>query len=185
MRVGTSVWPRSVTLAARRSISRRCASSLPRALGVVVLARGGRVGRDVNRMQPQLALAQRGVAVLELRAGLAQRLDLGALAARCRTPGARAARSDRRRSGWRPRRRRRSCASWSSPSIEPRGCGRTFLRLRPQGGYAMGIAVDLTAREPDRPARGVRRRALRPRRAGRRGGAWPRSARPGGWCPGG
>src|SRR3954468_17068948 len=49
---------------------------LARALGLVVLARGGRVGRDVHVVQPQLAVAEGGVAVLDLHATLAQRLDL-------------------------------------------------------------------------------------------------------------
>jgi hypothetical protein len=45
----------------------------------VVLAGGGGVGRDVDVVQPQLAVADEGVAVLELGPALAQRLDLGAL----------------------------------------------------------------------------------------------------------
>ena len=52
---------------------------LARTLGLVVLARGGGVGRDVDRVQPQLAVADGRVAVLELRARGAQRLDLGPL----------------------------------------------------------------------------------------------------------
>ena len=50
---------------------------LARALGLVVLARGGRVGRDVDVVQPHLAVLDRGVAVLEHRLALAQGLDLG------------------------------------------------------------------------------------------------------------
>ena len=37
-------------------------------LRIVVLARGGRVWRDVDGVQPQLSLADRRIAVLELRA---------------------------------------------------------------------------------------------------------------------
>ena len=51
---------------------------LARAFGVVVLAAGGAVGRDVDVVQPQLAVAHLGVAVLDLRRAAAQRLDLGA-----------------------------------------------------------------------------------------------------------
>jgi hypothetical protein len=52
---------------------------LARALRLVVLPRGRRVGRDVHVVEPQLAVAQGRVAVLELHRAFAQRLDLGAL----------------------------------------------------------------------------------------------------------
>jgi hypothetical protein len=52
---------------------------LARTLGLVVFARGRTVGRDVHGVQPQLAVLDRGIAVLQLGAGLAQRLHLGAL----------------------------------------------------------------------------------------------------------
>src|ERR671934_946554 len=51
---------------------------LARALGVVVLARRRAVGRDVDVVQPQLAVADRRVPVLELRRAAAQRLHLRA-----------------------------------------------------------------------------------------------------------
>src|SRR5215207_7478274 len=51
---------------------------LARALGLVVLARGRRVGRYVDVVQPDLAVLELRVAVLELRLAAAQRLDLGA-----------------------------------------------------------------------------------------------------------
>src|ERR671930_822014 len=51
---------------------------LARAFGVVVLAAGRAVGRDVDVVQPQLAVAHLRVAVLELRRAVAQRLDLRA-----------------------------------------------------------------------------------------------------------
>src|SRR5215207_898242 len=51
---------------------------LARALGLVVLARGRRVRRDVDVVQPDLAVLNLRVAVLELRLSAAQRLDLGA-----------------------------------------------------------------------------------------------------------
>ena len=72
-------------------------------------------------MQPQLAPANRHVALLELRPRGPQRLDLGAQPARSRTPRARAAHSDRTRSGCSPRPPPRPCA-WrpvSSTSNEP------------------------------------------------------------------
>src|SRR4029453_6353700 len=51
---------------------------LARAIGVVVLAAGGPVGRNVDVVQPQLAVAHLRVAVLDLRRAAAQRLDLRA-----------------------------------------------------------------------------------------------------------
>src|SRR4051812_9372666 len=48
------------------------------ALGLVVLPRRGAVGRDVDVVQPQLAVAHGGEAVLERRGARTQRLDLGA-----------------------------------------------------------------------------------------------------------
>src|SRR5579875_3621623 len=52
---------------------------LARALGVVVGARRRPVGRDVDPVEPHLAVPDGGVGVLELGAAVAQRLDLGAL----------------------------------------------------------------------------------------------------------
>src|SRR6202022_2735150 len=52
---------------------------LARALGIVVVARRRAVGRNVHVVQPQLAVADAGVAVLELCPAGAQRLDLRAL----------------------------------------------------------------------------------------------------------
>src|SRR4051794_28204130 len=52
---------------------------LARPLGLVVVLRGRLVGRDVDVLEPQLALLHVDVAVLDLGAALAQRLDLGAL----------------------------------------------------------------------------------------------------------
>jgi hypothetical protein len=51
---------------------------LARALGLVVLPRGRAVGRDVDVVEPDLAVVDGGVAVLDLRLALAQRLDFGA-----------------------------------------------------------------------------------------------------------
>src|SRR3954468_16925223 len=51
---------------------------LARALGLMVLARRRPVGRDVDVVQPHLAVLDRGVAVLELRLAAAEGLDLGA-----------------------------------------------------------------------------------------------------------
>jgi len=48
------------------------------ALGLVVVARCGLIGRDVDVQQPQLAIAHERVAVLDLGLALAQRLHLRA-----------------------------------------------------------------------------------------------------------
>ncbi len=61
----------------------RCPAGRPRPVGpdvgLVVVARGGRIRRDVDVVQPQLAVADQDVAVLELGAAVAQRLHLGPL----------------------------------------------------------------------------------------------------------
>ena len=69
MRVGTSVSPRSARARGEPVELAPVQQQLARALGIVVLARGRRVGRDVDGVQPQLAVADRRVAVLQLRAG--------------------------------------------------------------------------------------------------------------------
>ena len=97
MRVGTSVSPRSLARAAIGQLA-PMQEQLARALRVVVLARGGPVGRDVDGVQPQLAVADRRVAVLQLGAGGAQRLAPQCPRGRSRTPGARAAGSGGTRS---------------------------------------------------------------------------------------
>src|SRR5262249_23209224 len=51
---------------------------LARALRLVVVARGRPVRRDVDVVEPDLAVLDRRVAVLELRLAAAQGLDLGA-----------------------------------------------------------------------------------------------------------
>ena len=48
---------------------------LPRAFGIVVVAGGGAIRRDVHPDQPHLAATDYRVRVLQLRPGLAQRLN--------------------------------------------------------------------------------------------------------------
>ena len=78
MRVGTIVRPFSAVLPIRRSISRRCSSSL-RGRSGSWFSRARLVRRDVHVAQPDLAVAHLGVGVLELHRAVAQRLDLRAL----------------------------------------------------------------------------------------------------------